>query len=401
MYPYYLYYGLPKLSEHKVWAEIDTEALKENYKRLCNLSPNAKHICVVKADAYGHACEICVKALLNVGCDFFAVSCIEEALAVRSYCQGRRADILILGYTSPNQAEKLVANDIIQTVISEEYAEALADVSRTIGCRPRVHIAIDTGMNRIGICAENDEECCSAIEFVSNLIKSDDFSVEGIFTHFAQADEEYEAAVAESSRTREQFIKFDALRSGLAKKGIVLFSHACNSAGALRFPEYSCDGIRLGISLYGVKPSEHFEDFTRPVMSLHAKISHIHTVSAGDKVSYGGKYAPDTDRTIATLPIGYADGFLRAFKGFSVTVETDFGKYKATVVGNVCMDQCMIDVTDIPTKVGDVVTVFGNDPEDISTLAHMADTIEYEILCLISARVPRIIKQEKASEDQL
>ena len=401
MYPYYLYSDFQRLNEHKVWAEIDTAALSENYHTLCAVSPNAEHICVVKADAYGHSARVCIKTLLDSGCRFFAVSCIEEALAVREYCEGVEANILILGYTSPSQAEKLVAGDIIQTVISREYAEKLAEASMASGCHPRVHVALDTGMNRVGICAKNDEECNSAIEFITELVGKEVFSVEGIFTHFAQADEEYGAAISDTGRTREQFKLFDAVRNGLADIGIKLFSHACNSAATLRFPEYALDGVRLGISLYGVKPSKHFADLTKPVMSLHTVISHIHTVSVGERVSYGGRYAPQTERVVATLPIGYADGFLRAFSGFFVTVVTSAGNFKAPVVGSVCMDQCMIDVTELPVCVGDKVTVFGNDPEDISALASMADTIEYEILCLVSARVPRIVKQEKAMEDQL
>ena len=174
-----------------------------------------------------------------------------------------------------------------------------------------------------------------------------------------------------------------------------LLCHACNSAAALRIPEYTLDAVRLGISLYGVPPSKHFERITTPVMSLHTIISHIHPLPAGEKVGYGGNFAPGSDRIIATLPIGYADGFLRAYTGFCVTVRTDSGDFRAPIVGNICMDQCMVDVTDIPCKVGDKVTIFGDDPEDLTTLAYLADTIEYEVLCLISARVPRILKDEK------
>ena len=401
MYPYYLYSDIPRLYEHKVWAEIDIDALTENYRTLCAITPSAKHICVVKGDAYGHTAEMCVKALLASGCRFFAVSCIEEALAVRQYCGEVDADILILGYTDPTQAKQLARSNIIQAIISEEYAKKLADAAKNASCRPRVHLALDTGMNRVGICARNANECLSASDMAERLVNCDDISLEGMFTHFSQADEEYDRAVAADSRTREQFERFDSVRKELASRGINLFCHACNSAAALRFPEYALDGVRFGIALYGIPPSEHFEPITKPVMSLHTVISHIHSVPAGEKVSYGGRYVPDSDRTVATLPIGYADGFLRAFRGFFVTVQTSIGNFKAPVVGSICMDQCMIDVTDMPVQVGDRVTVFGNDHDDISTLASLADTIEYEILCLVSARVPRIMKNDRLSESKL
>lgn len=401
MYPYYLYSDIPRLKEHKVWAEIDIDALTDNYKKLCKLTPCQRHICVVKGDAYGHTAEMCVKALLSSGCRFFAVSCIEEALAVRKYCGNAEADVLILGYTVPNQVEELTHNNIIQTVISGEYAEKLASAAKSANAKPRVHIALDTGMNRIGIRARSIDECNSAADFTEKLIESDAFMVEGMFTHFAMADEESNAALASDSRTREQFERFNSVRIALENKNIKLFCHVCNSAAALRFPEYALDGVRFGISLYGIPPSKHFEPITKPVMSLHTVIAHIHTVPAGEKVSYGGRFAPDSDRLVATLPIGYADGLLRRFSGFSVTVQTISGRYKAPIVGSICMDQCMIDITDLPVSVGDKVTVFGDDHEDISALAALADTIEYEILCLVSARVPRIIKTDKFSESEL
>ena len=400
MYPYYLYSDVPKLYEHKVWAEIDVATLSDNYKILSELIPNTTHICVVKADAYGHTSQMCVNTLLDSGCRFFAVSCIEEAMAVRAYCNGEQAEILILGYTDPLQVEKLVEENIIQTVISEEYASRLSAAAVECRCRPRVHVALDTGMNRIGICARTDEECDNAIEIIEGFKLDGVFSVEGLFSHFAQADEDYSAAIAPESRTRCQFAKFDRVRRGLIDKGIDLFAHICNSAAALRFPEYALDGVRLGISLYGIAPSSHFEPVTNPVMSLHTVISHIHKVPVGERVSYGGRYAPESERTVATLPIGYADGFQRAFRGFHVTVHTADGNFKAPVVGSICMDQCMIDVTDLPVSVGNKVTVFGYDRKDISTLAKMAETIEYEILCLVSARVPRVLKNEKMLEDR-
>ncbi len=390
-----LYSNIPALPCNKVWAEIDEKALVNNYKLLCEKTPGVKHVCVVKADAYGHASAICVSALLDAGCDFFAVSCIEEAIEVRRLCSIRNQDakVLILGYTDPRFVRQLSEHGIIQTVVDYDHAKALEDAAKHEGCKVQVHIALDTGMNRIGLCARNEKECQEAAETVKTLVKSPNLAVKGMFTHFATADEEDSAVFTESSATKAQFERFSAVRNALKDSGIRLFCHVCNSAAAVRFPEFALDGVRLGILLYGVRPSDKMVAETKPVMSLNTVISHIHPLSAGDKVSYGGKYEADSDKMIATLPIGYADGFIRAYSGAKVTVHTEKGDFKAPIIGRICMDQCMIDVTGIPAETGDRVTVFGCSPEELSDLAAIADTIEYEVLCLISGRVPRITKR--------
>lgn len=394
---------MPYLPRTKVWAEIDKNALINNYKLLCAKTPDTKHICVVKADAYGHTSAICVGALLDAGCDFFAVSCIEEAIEVRNLCgiKNPAAEVLILGYTDPRCARQLSEYNIIQTIVDEEHAIALEDAAKHENCRIRAHIALDTGMNRIGLCAETADECKAAANTVKRLTDSPNLSVEGMFTHFAQADEEETAALAPESKTKLQFERFVSVKKALEESNIKLFCHVCNSAAAVRFPEFALDGVRLGILLYGVRPSCKMTAETSPVMSLHTVISHIHPLATGDKVSYGGKYEADSDKTIATLPIGYADGFIRAYSGAKVTVHTENGDYKAPIIGRICMDQCMIDVTGIPAETGDRVTVFGCSPEELSALAAIADTIEYEVLCLISGRVPRIAKKsnDPKSED--
>ena len=186
-----LYSGLPALPLHKAWAEIDTDALKRNYISLCSCAPDSRHICVVKADAYGHTASLCVPALLDAGCDFFAVSCIDEALEVRSLCReaNKQADILILGYTAPEHVVSLADNDIIQAVISEEHAKYLCQGAEKYGRRVRVHVALDTGMNRIGLDARSDDECLKASELIKSLCNDKNLTVEGLFTHFAKADE--------------------------------------------------------------------------------------------------------------------------------------------------------------------------------------------------------------------
>ena len=384
-----LYSGLPALPFHKAWAEIDTDALKRNYISLRSYAPASRHICVVKADAYGHTASLCVPALLDAGCDFFAVSCIDEALEVRNLCleANKKSDILILGYTAPEQAKTLADNDIIQAVISEQHAESLCQGAKDHGCQVRVHIALDTGMNRIGLDARSDEECIRAAELIESLCGKNELCVEGLFTHFSKADESDGEAF-----TKDQYNRFISIKSILKNHNIDLFCHVSNSAATIRYPELTLDGVRLGILLYGATPSAHVSADVFPVMSLHTSISHTHRLPAGQRVSYGGDFVSDAERTIAALPIGYADGFLRAYSGFEVTVHTAKGDFKAPIIGRICMDQCMIDVTDIPASVGDKITVFGHDKSSISKLAEMAETIEYEVICLITGRVPRIKK---------
>ena len=396
MLPTYLYSDLPKLREHKLFAEIDADALIYNYKLLSAKTRGAHHICVVKADAYGHAADICVRALLSAGCRFFAVSCIEEAISVREICKRESidAEVLILGYTDPKQAGLLSENNIIQTLLSYEYAEKLNLEATEAGVCVRAHASIDTGMNRIGISACSEEECFRATVMLKRISSFNSISLEGLFTHFARADEGSDEAKA---FTDKQFERFGAVRGALAESGIFLFCHTSNSAAALSRPDFALDGVRLGIVLYGVMPSEHVGEASElglmPVMSLKTLICHTHTLLPGESVSYGGVYTSSEERVIATIPIGYADGFIRAYSGYKVTVSTAEGNFRAPIVGRICMDQCMIDITGVPASVGDVVTIFGNNSQDLCELAGRAGTIEYECLCLVSARVPRVIKK--------
>ena len=395
MQPCYLYDTMPKTDTRRNVCVVDTEALRSNYSLLSSMSKGSRPISVVKADAYGHTSEICVPVLLSMGCDFFAVSCTEEATSVRKLClrAGADADILILGYTDPSDVPFLAANNIIQTAVSLSHAERLSKVATEKNCRLRVHVAVDTGMNRIGVCAENDELCLSAADEIERITKLEGLSVEGMFTHFSKSDGYPDEAFSPDGFTRVQANRFTRICDILKGRGIRLFSHVCNSAATLRFPEYRFDGVRLGIALYGIYPSEHFEDIgLLPVMSLSSVVAHLHTAPAGSLVGYGGAHVAESDTSIATLPIGYADGFLRKYSGAEVTVLSGSGRHKAKIVGRVCMDQCMIDVSGIDVKVGDRVILFGDEPKDLRSLAALANTIEYECLCLISARVPRVKK---------
>ncbi len=401
---YRLYSSLPQIEQEKNRAEIDLDALRYNYRYLLGIlrdgNPDVRMIAVVKAEAYGHGSPRCVSALLDEGCDFFAVSSIDEAVTVRRICDGKQknADILILGYTSPSQTFQLVRFDIIQAILSKEYAEDLNAAAAAAGVVVRSHIAIDTGMNRIGISAQSKEDLSGAVRDVVEIERLSHLRVEGMFSHFARADEG-EAGEEFSDLQSE---RYRDLCKRLEDEGIFIpFHHMCNSAATVGRPADRFNGVRVGILLYGVCPSACFDLPLKPVLKLKTVISHLHEISPGETVGYGGIYRADSRRTIATVPIGYADGFLRGYSGCIATVETADGNKSAPIVGNICMDQCMIDVTDTGARVGDTVTFFGNHTAEIAAYAKKAGSIGYECLCLISSRVPRIYHSEKENFDEL
>jgi alanine racemase len=241
-------------------------------------------------------------------------------------------------------------------------------------------------MNRLGFSTSSEECRAEAVDAISSLFGFDGLLVEGIFTHFARADE------SGVENDEIQFKKYSSVVSAIEERGHKFaLRHVCNSAASLRHPEYYLDAVRLGIVLYGVNPSDIFDFPLLPVMKLKTDISHIHALSKGECVSYGGIYTAETERRIATIPIGYADGFLRAYSGAEVYIETKNGIQRAPIIGRICMDQCMIDITDTDASVGDTVTLFGENDSDLRSLSRLADTIPYECLCLVSGRVPRII----------
>ena len=391
---YKLYSSLSELEQYKTRANVDLSALGHNYRLLqqqfLSIGSKARMISVVKADAYGHGAPQCVRTLLAEGCDFFAVSCIDEAVAVRNVCdrERKKADILILGYTDPSLAAQLARYDILQTLLSPDYALLLNHAAALADVTVRVHVALDTGMHRIGFPVYREEDVPLTAEEISHAYRLSNLRTEGIFTHFARADEA--PGTGGDAFTEKQFHRFLAVCNALEQRGIPrLFRHACNSAAAVKFPDFHLDGVRLGILLFGVRPSPVFSLPLRPVMRLRTVISHIHTLPPGESVGYGGCFEATEERRIATLPIGYADGLLRAFSGGTVTVHTCEGNFSTHIVGRICMDQCMVDVTHVPAHAGDTVTLFGNDPAELSQYAERASTIDYECLCLISSRVPR------------
>ncbi|MBO5649362.1 MAG: alanine racemase [Clostridia bacterium] len=376
---------LSKQRKAKLEACISLEHLIHNFRTVRTLC-SSRICCVIKADAYGHGAWQCAKTLADAGADFFAVSSIAEAEEVRLALEGREGiDILILGYTMPADADLLLRYDISQAVYSPEYADALCRAIREYkldGVLPadavlKIHVKIDTGMNRIGYAPDD-------IPSILALSGIRDFAPVGIFTHFAQSD------TPASPMTSMQFSTFERTVAALAAHGMQFpLRHVCNSAAVTNFPEMHLDMVRWGIELYGLRPSgDTVLPDLKPVMTLKTVVSHIHTVPAGASVGYGAAFKPDRDIQLATLPIGYADGFIRAYGdgGFAVIR----GKH-APICGRICMDQCMVDVTDIPgVRTGDEVVLFGEGAPSADDIAARAGTIGYEVLCLIGKRVPRV-----------
>lgn len=387
---------LSKSRRAKLEAKISLRNLAHNFEAI-RAHTDRRICCVIKADAYGHGAWACARYLASLGADYFAVSSVAEAeevrLALADY--GDKIGVLILGYTLPADADLLIRYHISQNVFSEEYARALRDAIREYkldgvlpaDARLSVHVKLDTGMNRLGFRPWDDPHDLDAICALGGVR---DFSLDGIFTHFAESD------TPESPMTEEQFGRYLSCVRTLEERGVTFpLRHVCNSAAITNFPaDMQLDMVRYGIELYGLKPSAETvlpAAGIRPVMTLKTVVSHIHTVRAGERIGYGGTYSPDHDIRVATLPIGYADGFIRAYgEGGWVQIR---GK-KAPIRGRICMDQCMVDVTDIPDiRPGDEVLLFGEGTQSADDIAARAGTIGYEVLCLIGKRVPRVYVQ--------
>ena len=383
-------------------AEIDIAALKNNYlaclERLKQTAPQTRIISVVKADGYGHGSNTCVWTLLDAGCDFFAVSCLEEAYPVNYQAQGK-ADVLILGYTipKPQTVQELVKFNSIQTLLSPDYARELADLIKKENLPPlRVHIAVDTGMGRIGYPARTEKEIDETVQNILALQNEGAFEICGMFTHYARADEELASS---KEKTNLQAARYRKLKEKLEEMGMVIpFHHVSNSAAALTRPDDVFDGVRLGLCLYTPPTYKPKRLNLQPVMHLSADIVHIQTIPKGESVGYGGRFTALEDTPIGVLPIGYADGIPRSLRGATLTLHTKKGDFPVKIIGSVCMDQCMIDLTGIDAEVGDRVSFFGHTPTSLTELAEYAGTIPYELLCAISLRVPRKMIRPKQNQ---
>jgi len=371
----------------RTWAEIDLDALAANFAAVKkHIRGNAKLCCTVKANAYGHGATQTARLFEELGADMLAVSNVEEALQLRM--AGIQTPLLILGYTPPTCAAILAEYGISQCVFSADYAEQLSASVVRAGVSLRVHIKIDTGMGRLGFPlhregeqAEHEFSVCLSACRLPGLI------TEGIFTHFASADEGMDGRAF----TLSQLQAFLGVVERLEQRGVhFALRHCANSAAILDYPETHLDMVRAGIVLYGMPPSERVTCVPplKPVMSFCTLVDFIKEIQTGDTVSYGRTYAAPTKRRVATLPIGYADGLRRADGPLYLAVRGQ----RAPIVGRICMDQTMIDVTDIPdVAVGDTVTVFGaSGAYSVSELAARYHTIPYEILCGVGERVVRV-----------
>ena len=372
------------LLRRRTWAQIDLDRAGQNYRTIrAAIRPDAKLCCVVKANAYGHSAVELSRLYESLGADYFAVSNIEEALQLRR--GGVKKPILILGYTAPCCAEILAREDIAQCVYSAAFGHALADRAEQAGVRVKIHVKIDTGMGRIGFSYHDSRR--NELSDALSVCRRGALVTEGIFTHFASADENQNG----KAYTEAQFERFGASVDFLEKNGVhFAVRHCANSAAVLDYPQYALDMVRAGVILYGLAPSgetAHRLSLSH-VMTLYSVIAHIKTVYPGDKISYGRTYEAKSIRRIATVPIGYADGFWR--RGGNGAYSLCVNGKACPTVGRVCMDQLMIDVTDADCSEGDRVTVFGNDePFTPESLAAVTDTIGYEVICAVGERVPR------------
>lgn len=376
----------------RTWAEIDLDAIDHNYHEIrSRLEPATKMCCVVKADAYGHGAVTIGREYEALGADWLAVSNLEEAEELRA--AGVRLPILILGYTPPELAHRLCSGNFSQTILSLDYAVRLSDVAQRGGYTVKGHIAVDTGMSRIGFLYQDQERDKGSIEEMVRACQLRGIIPEGIFTHFSVADGGEEGRYC----TNRQFRIFTHAISLLEQRGVTFRLHHCaNSAAILDYPEFQLDMVRPGIILYGLRPSEETEKRLplRPAMCLKSMVSLIKRVEEGTSVSYGRRFTADRSMLIGTVPVGYADGYPRSLFGKGEVVIC--GK-RAPIVGRICMDQLMVDLSGIPeAKVGDEAVLFGKEPT-ADEVASLVGTIGYELVCGVSRRVSRVyLRQGKA-----
>ena len=360
-----------------VYAEINLKAIEHNYIEMRrHIQPTAKFCAVVKANAYGHGAIEISKIAVKCGADFLAVATVDEALELRK--NNFTLPILILGLIPKNSIEIALENNITLTVCDFDFAEKISEIAADKNILAKVHLKIETGMGRIGIFPEYAIDCAEKISKLKNI------ELEGIFSHFADADS------LDKTFTYNQLKIFLDTCDKISSRGIkIKIRHIAESAAILEIPDAHLDMVRAGIISYGLYPSADVQHTIelQPAMKLIARAVLVKNISAGTSIGYGRDFIAKKNSVIATLPIGYADGYIRAYKNFHVEVH---GKL-APIVGRICMDQFMVDVTDIPdVKVGDEFILFGSDKISIDDAANHLNTINYEITCLISERVPRI-----------
>ena len=372
----------------RTWAEISLDAVIHNFKEIKSKTGNAKICCVVKADGYGHGAVMLSQVYEKLGADFFAVSNIDEGIELRD--AGCTLPILILGYTPVTDASRLAQYNISQAVFSLGYAQALSDECTKAGVSVKIHIKADTGMSRIGFMCQQFPRDDNSIKEICEACALPNLIPEGLFTHFCVSDEGDEGR----GFTQKQYDNFTYVRKALESEGLNIEICHCSNSGAIEdYGDTYCDMVRAGIILYGLAPSPKLfgKLNLRPAMTLKTSVAYVKELKKGADISYGRTFTAPKDMKIATVPIGYADGFVRsnAENGYMLV-----NGQKAKIVGRICMDQTMLDVTDIDyVEQGDEVVVFGTGEHGEPTadsIAKNTDTINYEVVCLVGKRVPRI-----------
>ncbi len=368
----------------RTWAEISLPNLEHNFKAMkARLQSGTRFLGVVKADAYGHGAVRVAALLEKLGCSYLGVACIDEALALRE--GGITLPVLIMGYTPPELTQTLVDNNLTQTIYSADMATAYAERAERCGKRLTVHLKLDSGMGRLGfVCGRGRDP----LPEILDILSLPELYFEGVFSHFAVAD------VFEDAFTEQQFNDFRELVRRLEAQSGIHFKikHCANSGAMINYDWTYFDMVRPGLTLYGHYPDKETGALDlRPVMQLKTRIAQVKDYEPGDTVSYGRIFTAPRKMRVAVITIGYADGLFRTLSG---RIDVLVRGRRAHQIGRICMDMCMIDVTDIPdAEIGDVVTLFGRDGEDripIEELAEKADTISWELLCAVSARVPRV-----------
>ncbi len=376
--------------EHVLWAEIDLDAISHNLEEVKRLiGPATRIMAVVKANAYGHGAYEVANVAISNGATYLAVARLEEALYLRE--RGIDVPILVFGYVPPSLVEFAVKERVVLTIYSlsqaKRYVESLKKVEKRRE-RLRCHLKVDTGMGRLGVvlCEDFDR----GIEEIESLWGLEGIEWEGIYTHFATADS------LDLSDARKQLEIFMRALEILGRRGICFkIRHAANSAAIIQLPQAHLDMVRPGIMLYGIYPSREVESLGRvrlcPAMSLKARVAHVKEVGKGFKISYGSTYITPSPRTIATIPVGYADGYPRILSSRGKVL---IRGYCVPIVGRVCMDQFMVDVSTVPqVRMGDEVLLFGRDSWGVLSaedVAQWADTIGYEIVSSLTSRVRRV-----------
>lgn len=367
---------------YRVYAEVDLSAIVENVKNLKKLTKEGtKAMAVVKANAYGHGDVAVSKAVYNE-VDAYAVATLQEAINLRE--NGIDKPILILGYVVPEEYDELIDNNIAATVFDYTTAKELSDEAKRIGKTALCHIKIDTGMHRIGMEPNED-----SLKVLKEIKKLPGLKLVGIFTHFFSSDE------SDKTATNHQFKLFNIFIEACSKEGITFeYNHCANSAAIIDLKEMDMDMVRMGIAMYGMYPSlEVQKDRIKliPAMTLKSGVVMVKTLPAGEGVSYGATYVTDKETKVATVSVGYGDGYPRRLSNKGQVI---IRGRRAPIIGRVCMDQLMVDVTDIPdVERGDVVTLIGRDGDEFISVEEIAETsgstFNYEMVCDIGKRIPR------------